>query len=124
MEIGHRLQFACQKCQAAVNFSVLETASFTGELCCTQCQQTYRFDDQSLIRQLYLFEALCRQIHQSQEVLGSTSIAIDVGQHHVKVPFNLLLTRLSSVLDLKINGKKTEIIFRIEPIKDIAEAFF
>lgn len=119
MEVGHRLQFKCQQCDSPVDFSVLE--DFDGEIHCGCCEQSYRFDDETLLRQLHLFEALCRQIHDSEEILGSTSIAIDVGSHHVKVPFNLLLTRMSSVLDLTIDGKKMEIHFRIEPVKDIVK---
>jgi len=120
-EVGHRLQFQCQQCEHQIVFSVLDHQSFCGDLACLCCGQHYRFDDATLLRQLRQFEALCRQIHASQEILGKTAIAMDVGTHHVKVPFNLLLTRLSSVLELSINGKKTEIHFRIEPVKDISE---
>ncbi|MBS0623391.1 MAG: hypothetical protein JSS62_02090 [Verrucomicrobia bacterium] len=120
-EVGHRLQFQCQQCEQPILFSVLNKQGFSEVLTCSCCGQHYRFDDATLVRQLGLFEALCRQIHASQEILGKTAIAMDVGTHHVKVPFNLLMTRLSSVLELKINGKTTEIIFRIEPVKDVSE---
>lgn len=73
------------------------------------------------MRQIKKFEALCQQIHLSEEILGSTSVAIDVGPHHVKVPFRMLLTRLGSVLDLTISGQKIEILFRTEPLKDFEE---
>lgn len=119
IEVGHRLQLQCQQCDQPIEFSVLETRA--QGLQCSCCGQQYRFDDLSLIRQLRQFEALCRQIHASQEILGKTVIALNVGEHHVKVPFNLLMTRFSSVLELNINGKKTEILFRIEPVKDVAE---
>ncbi len=119
MQKGHRLQFHCQACEAPVIFSVLDGKE---RVTCSGCERKYAFDDESLLRHLRQFEALCRQIHASEEILGNTSIAIDVGSHHVKVPFNILLTRLSSVIELNMNGKKTVIEFRIEPLKDVPEA--
>lgn len=118
----HLLQFFCQECEAPVHFSVLNPEQFNGTLKCSECEKRYVFDDEVLLRHLQQFEALCRQIHDSKEILGNTAIAIDVGLHHVQVPFNILLTRLSSVIELNINGKKSVISFRVEPIKDIPEA--
>lgn len=122
MQIGHRLQFKCQKCQSPISFSLLDKEDFSGIVVCPECDCKYAFDDESLLRHLRQFEALCHQIHASEEILGHTSIAIDVGSHHVNVPFNILLTRLSSVIELNINGQKSKITFRVEPLKDVPEA--
>ncbi|NGX60734.1 MAG: hypothetical protein K940chlam9_00202 [Chlamydiae bacterium] len=118
MEMDHQLHFNCQRCESPIPFSVLGREGFTGSLCCQECGQKYTFKDDTLLRQLRQFEALCSQIHASEEILGSTSIAIDVGNHHVQVPFNILLTRLRSVIELEINGKKSTISFRVEPLKE------
>ena len=64
------------------------------------------------------FEALCKQICESEEILGNASIGVDCGEHHVKIPYKLLLTRLNSCLDLKIGDQSISITFRIEPLKD------
>lgn len=117
MKRGHRLQFYCESCERAVAFSILERDYIHG-IACSGCGRKYRFEDETLIEQLRQFEALCRQIHASQAILGKASIAIDIDTHHVKVPFNLLLTRLSSVLDLNVGGKKLSIAFRVEPVQD------
>ena len=121
MQIGHKLQFHCQECDQPIVFSVLDPTHFQGIVSCSECGCKYAFDDETLLRHLQQFEGLCRQIHASEEILGTTAIAIDVGTHHVKVPFNILLTRLSSVIELNINGKKSSISFRVEPLKDIPE---
>lgn len=76
-----------------------------------------------MIRQLQKFEALCLQIHESEEILGNTQVAINVGPNEIKVPYRLLLTRLSSVMDLsisdpKLGAKRLEITFRTEPLND------
>lgn len=122
MQSGHKLQFHCQECDSPILFSVLDRAHFGNIVACSNCGRKYAFDDETLLRHLTQFEALCHQIYASEEILGSTAIAIDVGSHHVKVPFNILLTRLSSVIELNINGKKSVIFFRVEPLKDVPAA--
>ncbi len=121
VQIGHKLQFHCLACESVITFSVLDAESMHEVITCPGCRKRYLFDDETLLRHLRKFEALCRQIYASEEILGSTSIAIDVGGSHVKVPFNILLTRLSSVLELNVGGKKSTISFRIEPLKEVAE---
>ncbi len=122
MNFGHKLQFLCEGCESPVLFSVLDRADFGGIVSCAACGKKYAFEDETLLRQLKQFESLCHQIHASEEILGSTAIAIDVGSHHVKVPFNILLTRLSPVIELNFNGKKVVIAFRVEPLRDVPEA--
>jgi hypothetical protein len=90
------------------------------QLVCQHCQKKYSFGE-DILRQIKKFESLCHEIQNAEEILGNTSVAIDVGSHHVKVPFRLLLTRLGSVLDLVIGSNKMEIFFRTEPLRDLDE---
>lgn len=122
MQTGHKLQFQCEDCESPVVFSVLDREHFRSLVVCSYCGKKYAFDDETLLQHLYQFESLCREIHSAKDILGKTAIAIDVGSHHVKVPFNILLTRLSSVMELNMNGKKVDIAFRVEPLKDVPEA--
>lgn len=117
MQKGHTLQFNCLSCKAPVAFSLFEVDS-ASPICCQACEKRYAFNDAAFVRQLKKFEGLCRQIQESEEILGFANVGIDVGEHHIKVPYKLLLTRLSSSLDLNIAGQKVSIFFRIEPIKD------
>jgi hypothetical protein len=116
---GHNLQFSCQCCKEPVRFSVFELEK-NKQLFCPQCQKKYGFADETLLRQIKKFESLCRQVRESEEILGHTSVGVDVGDRHVKIPYKLLLTRLSSSLDLMIGEEPVNIIFRIEPLKDVA----
>jgi hypothetical protein len=118
MQKGHLLQFNCQGCQHPIQFSVLDLEQTDHLLSCTKCKKKYCFDDENLKRQLKKFSKLCYQIHESEEILGSTSVGVDVGGNQVKIPYKLLLTRLNSTLDLKIGDEPLSILFRIEPIKD------
>ncbi|MFQ5729416.1 MAG: hypothetical protein ACE5GN_03550 [Waddliaceae bacterium] len=79
-------------------------------------------EDENLRRQLRKFEALCQQILDSEEILGNTSVGIDIGEHHVKVPYKLLLTRLNSSLELMIGDQPVSIVFRLEPALDLPES--
>lgn len=119
MQKKSTLQFDCQKCEQPIHFSIFELDGPNGTLCCSNCNKKYAFKDEILNRQLKKFEALCRQIADSEEILGDTAIGIDIGEHHVKVPYKLLLTRLNSCLDLMIGDKPLSISFRLEPIRDI-----
>lgn len=113
MQKAPHLAFSCLHCQTQVSFCIWEEKPVS----CPQCQKNYRFSD-DILSKLKKFEALCRQIQASEEILGDTAVAIDVGTKHVRVPFRLLLTRLGSVLTLQMGDQKLEITFRTEPLAD------
>lgn len=120
MQRGPKLHFNCLSCADPIFFTLLDSQTQSLPITCSNCKKKYAFSE-DLLRQIKKFEALCLQIQLSEEILGSTSVAIDVGPHHVKVPFRMLLTRLGSVLDLTVAGQKIEILFRTEPLKDFDE---
>lgn len=119
MQKGHNLQFNCKGCENPVRFSIFGLNKSQLSLRCTHCEKQYLLEDENLLRQLKKFESLCTQIHESQEILGNANVGIDVGEHHVKVPFKLLLTRLNSCLDLTIGDTPLSIMFRFDSLQDI-----
>lgn len=121
MQKGHNLQFDCISCKQPVEFSIFDLENSKEPINCTQCKKQYVLDDDNLKRQLRKFEALCRQIVDSEEILGNTSVGIDIAEHHVKIPYKLLLTRLNSSIDLMIGDQPISIVFRLEPVLDIPE---
>lgn len=118
MQKGQCLQFCCQKCGKAVQFSIFQLKK-NSQIACDDCKQTYDFSDETLQRQLKKFESLCLQIQDSEEILSNTSIGIFLGGSELKIPYKLLLTRLNSTLDLMMGSKPLSITFRIEPAKEI-----
>lgn len=118
MQKGHQLEFDCMACKEPVSFSLFNLEKTDGYLACGKCQKRYAFTDETLKRQLKKFEALCRQLIESEEILSNASIGIDVGEHHVQIPYKLLLTRLNSNLELSMGNLPVNIKFRIEPLKD------
>lgn len=112
---GYSLSFPCSSCRQTVPLPLLELDERGGVVTCSHCQQNFSFSDPVLSRQLRKFEALCRQIHESEEILGHAAIGVDVGPHQVKIPFKLLLTRLNGHLDLLVGADRLTIAFRSEP---------
>lgn len=117
MQKGHLLEFKCPGCQNPISFSV--TSQNLKPLQCSTCQKKFLFDDPILLRQLKKFQDLCKQIHESEEILGMTHVGIDVNGQSIKVPYRILLTRLNSSLDLVLGDLPLSIRFRIEPSKDL-----
>jgi hypothetical protein len=115
MQKGHQLQFKCQECASDVLFSVAETQK---GFSCPQCKKQYVFEDPQLNKQLSLFVSLCEAIKNAEEILSDTHIGIDIGEHHVEIPYKLLLTRLNTTLDLTVGDKPLKIAFRVEPLKE------
>lgn len=115
MQKGPHLEFACPGCQASVPFSVLELAKDEYVAPCPDCGKKFVFNDDTLIRQLKKFTNLCIAIHESEEILGMASIGINLHDKEVNIPFKLLLTRLSSQMELMLGDTPMTIVFRIEP---------
>lgn len=123
MQKGHLLQFDCQECSQPVEFSLFEAEENNDPaIVCRHCQKKYMLNDKTLRRQLSKFQALCWQIADSEEILGEASIGVNVGDQEVKVPYKLLLTRLTSHLKLKIGSEELSIVFRMEPLRDLPKS--
>lgn len=118
MQKGNLLQFKCIKCKQAVTFSIFELENDSEPFSCPHCNREYALHDEILKKQLRLFEALCAQLIASEEILSHVAVGINIGEHHVKIPYKLLLTRLNSTLDLVIDGEPLSIMFLIEPLKE------
>lgn len=85
---------------------------------CHSCGTAYGLGDTDLRRQIETFDALCRQIAASEEILSNVSVGIQVNGKQVCVPYRILLTRLNSKLDLSIGDQPFPIEFRLEPRHD------
>lgn len=116
MQKGSHLKFSCKACKEPIHFSLSDIEKGESRIGCPNCDHGYSFSDPTLLRQIHKFAALCEQIKDSQEILSNTSVGIDIGEHHVKIPYKLLLTRLNALLELSIGGEPMKIEFRMEPL--------
>lgn len=115
MQKGPHLEFSCPGCDAPVPFSITQLPEQEYIAPCPSCKKKFVFNDEDLVRQLKKFTSLCTAIHESEEILGNSSIGIHMNDKEVKIPFKLLLTRLNSQIELMLGGVPVSIAFRIEP---------
>ena len=115
MKKAEALGFSCINCKEDVTFSLFDLAQEIPPINCSKCSKQYMLQDKDLKRQINKFSALCRQLKESEEILGNTSIAVTLGSRQVEIPYKLLLTRLNSKLTLEIDGQPLVITFRSEP---------
>lgn len=104
----------CIHCHLPITFSLFDLEG-GAVVRCGECGKKYSLADETLQRQLQKFANLCRSIQESEEILGTSAIALAVGNQEVKIPFKILLTRLKSTLDLSVGNEKCIVSFRVEP---------
>ena len=114
MQLGPNLKFQCSCCAEDVYFSAVDISQI---LICQHCLVEYEFSE-DLLNKLKKFAALCLQIENSEDILGSSSITVEVGQEKAVVPFNFLLTCFPVSLDLHISGKTLNIQFLMKLNKE------
>jgi DNA-directed RNA polymerase subunit RPC12/RpoP len=117
MQKGHHLSFPCTKCGKPVGFG-LQEADSNVKLECKECGEKYLFEEGSLLKEIRSFLRLVEAIKGAESILSNTSVGVRVGDKEVQIPYKLLLTRLTSQLELELKGKKITLTFRSEPLRD------
>ena len=84
-------------------------------LTCMECEKRYFFNEKFLDK-ITRFENLLAAVHNVKDMLDTTNVAIAFGDEEVKIPYRLLLTRLNTMLTLKVDGEETTFRFRVEPL--------
>ncbi len=109
------LEFDCltEGCDRDVRFS-LEEALDDKEIACPGCGRTYALSPE-LREKVRLLDGLIRALRQSRPILGRTSVVIDLEGHQVKIPYYLLLTRLTSELALDLEGEDLKLRCSVTP---------
>lgn len=111
---ANHIELTCSACTQPIAFSLLNITSGT-PLSCTNCGKKYRFNEE-LIEKISRFEKLLSAVYEARDLLGDANVGIAVNTHEVKVPYRLLLTRLNTMLTLKVGDKQMMFRFRIEPL--------
>jgi len=115
---GQKVEFKCvkDKCKGRITFLVNGMKKHP-VLKCGKCGNEYKFDKE-LISKLEMFDNLVKAVSDAKPILGDTNVALNFAGHSIKVPYRLLLTRLSTVLSLQMAGKTIDLSFRVEPLKE------
>lgn len=114
---GKHIEFKCIKknCTAVIPVSVLDIEK-NHRIKCTNCKNEYYFNEK-LVDQIKKFERLVMAVQDAKEILGQTAVAVDVPGHSVRIPYKLLLTRLNTLLTLRINEEEIKLNFRVDPLE-------
>lgn len=121
MEKDANIEFKCiqSDCEGIIRFYILDVEKKVS-LRCPSCHNDYTFN-KDLIEKIKKFVHLILAVKSAEDILGNTHVAIDVGDQSVQVPYRLLLTRLNTLLTLKIGSNQIVFKFRVEPLKSQAK---
>ncbi len=118
-DLRARVDFAClvDDCRAVIKFNVLQLEDSNGEVSCPICRRSYHFDHDFRDKLLRL-RTLIFAIQGAGDILGSANVAVQTMTHEVKIPYNLLLTRMNTVITLDVGEQQVDFNFRIEPLNN------
>ncbi len=113
------VDFACLEddCRATIEFNLMQLQEANGVVSCPICRRGYHFD-QEFLDKLSRLRALIFAVQGAGDILGSASVAVQTMSQEVKVPYNLLLTRMNTVITLDVGDRKVDFNFRIEPLNN------
>lgn len=111
-----RIEFKCleEKCRQPISFGLLDIEK-DPQLKCPKCNKEYSFN-KDFVGKLKKFDNLICAIREAKDILSDTNVAINFKNHELRVPYRLLLTRMNTLLALKIGNDKVIFRFRVEPL--------
>ncbi len=111
------IEFECIQdgCGETVGFSLLSPDK-DQDLRCDKCSKVYHLDA-ALVDKLKKFETLVLSVKNAKDILGNTYVGVTVNEKSVKIPYRLLLTRMNTMVDLKIGDQTLTMRFRVEPLQ-------
>ncbi len=111
-----QLDFICVEpgCNGVVKFNLMDLAADDFQVLCPKCHRPYAFDE-ALKSKLNKLKNLILVLRDAESILGDCNVAVTVPAGEVKIPYALLLTRLNTMITLKLGEKKVDFHIRIEP---------
>ena len=92
----------------------MDLAADDFQVLCPKCHRPYAFDE-ALKSKLNKLKNLILVLRDAESILGDCNVAVTVPAGEVKIPYALLLTRLNTMITLKLGEKKVDFHIRIEP---------
>jgi transcription elongation factor Elf1 len=112
------IEFKCinDNCDAVVDFSVSDIES-NGTVACAHCQKSYTFHHE-FVDKMRRFSRLIEAVQNAKDILGDTNVAITIKHHEIKIPYRLLLTRMNTLITLKMEDGEINFKFRVQPLNE------
>ena len=111
-----KVDFICAEegCDGVVQFSLQDCADSNIQVLCPKCHKPYVFDHE-LRTKFGKLQKLIEVVREAEPILGDCCVSVDVPGGSVKVPYALLLTRLNTMLTLRVGGKSIDFHLWIQP---------
>ena len=111
-----QIDFQCldENCDGIIKFNLGNIADSSFQVVCEKCYHSYELDGQlreKLLKMLHLITTL----REVEDILGDCKISVNVANGEVKIPYALLLTRLNTMISLKIGERTVDFHLRVEP---------
>lgn len=116
MSINCKIEFKCISidCDSIVVFSI-EDIEKNHSILCNSCGKNYCFHS-DLVDKIRRFSKLVESVQDAKDILGDTNVAVTVKDQEVKIPYRLLLTRMNTLITLKMEDGEINFKFRVEPL--------
>jgi ABC-type methionine transport system ATPase subunit len=113
-----KIEFQCigTGCDSVVVFSVGDVEQ-NGSVSCVTCKKKYSFHPE-FVSKMRKFSRLIEAVQDAKDILGDTNVAIKVKNQEIKVPYRLLLTRMNTLITLKMEDGEMCFRFRVEPLNE------
>ncbi|EKD27656.1 MAG: hypothetical protein ACD_79C00644G0002 [uncultured bacterium] len=113
-----KIEFKCinSKCDSTISFTITDIEN-NDTLVCSSCSKSYAFHHE-FVDKMRRFSKLIDAVQDAKDILGDTNVAIDVKGQEVKIPYRLLLTRMNTLITLKMEDGEISFKFRVEPLNE------
>ena len=111
-----QVDFLCVEpgCSGVVKFNLMEVATEDFQALCPACHKPYEFDADPKEKLGKLLKLIV-SVREAESILGDCNVSVTVPGGEVKIPYALLLTRLNTMITLKLGDKKVDFHLWIEP---------
>jgi len=110
------VDFECfeNDCNGVVKFNLREALEPDFQKICPICHTSYAFEEDLKEKLKKLSDLICA-VKKADDILGNCNVSVTVPGKTVKIPYALLLTRLNTMITLKVGDKDVDFHFRVEP---------
>jgi hypothetical protein len=111
-----QVDFLCMEsgCDGIVKFNLVDVAQKGFQTLCPKCHKPYELEPelQDKFQKLLM---LIGALREAEPILGDCNVSVTVPGGEVKIPYALLLTRLNTMISLKLGDRKVDFHLWIEP---------
>ena len=111
-----QVDFKCLQdtCNGIIRFNLIDVAEKNFQTICPDCHKAYELDA-DLRDKLNKLRKLILVVREAEPILGDCTVSVTVPGGTVKIPYPLLLTRLNTMISLKLGEKKVDFHLWVEP---------